>query len=100
MSRNLVALHIDKSTGDIVASNDIQTNPGSGSGNSGFEFKQLTPLLSWNIFHNVNTKRLICQIYNNTDEMIFPDSIKILSNNNILVTFNTVQAGSAKIIFF
>ena len=98
MAQNLVPLFIDKFTGILVAS---KNNNGNGNGNNtGFEHIQNVPIFTWNIQHNFNNKKLICQIYDNNDRMIIPDEIQIVDDNTVQVTFTFQQAGSAKIVFF
>lgn len=99
MPQNLVPLYIDKITGGIVASKN--SNNGNGNANAkGFEFIQVVPILSWVIPHNSNTKKLICQIYNDTDIQVLPNEIQIVDDNLIIVSFTSPMAGSAKIVFF
>jgi len=97
-TQNLVALYLDKTSGDIVATK--RNNPG-GSGNaSGYEHIQATPLLTWFIVHNGSTKRLICQIYDENDLLLFAEEVQILDEDTVVVSFGAEQAGSAKIVFF
>lgn len=101
MAQNLVPLYIDKVSGDIIAANNASSNNGNNNqSNSGYEHIQLTPLLSWIIPHNADTKRLICQIYDSFDELIFAESVKITNLDTITILFNIPQSGSAKIVFF
>jgi len=100
MAQNLVPLYIDKVSGDIVASkNPNSGNPGNPH-NSGYEHIQLTPIVTWVIPHNADSKRLICQIYDDGDMFILPDDIQIVDENLVIVSFGVAMAGSAKIVFF
>lgn len=103
MAQNLVPLYIDKVSGDIVASKNPTSGnaPGQpGNPNAGYEHIQLTPILTWVIPHNANTKRLICQIYDQGDMYVLPDDIQIVDENLVIVSFGVAMAGSAKIVFF
>lgn len=104
MAQNLVPLYIDKISGDIVASKSLVTNNGNSgnnpNANPGYEHTQLTPLTSWIISHNSNTKRLICQVYNEIDELIFADTVQITDFDTVTIQFGTAQSGAAKIVFF
>jgi len=97
-TQNLVALYLDKTSGDIVATK--RNNSGNSGNVKGFEHIQATPLLTWFIVHNANTKRLICQIYDENDLLLFADEVQLLDEDSIIVTFGAEQAGSAKIVFF
>lgn len=99
MPQNLVPLYIDKVSGDIIASKNSNNNPGNPNLN-GYEHVQLTPLSTWIIPHNNNTKRLICQVYDNNDIYILPDDIQIVDENLVIVSFGSIMSGSAKIVFF
>jgi hypothetical protein len=102
MARNLVPLFVDKQSGDIVASKNpnLGSGPGNPNATPGYEFIQITPLDTWIIPHNTNTKKLLCQIYDDFDVFTLPDDIQIFDDNTVIVTFGIAMAGSAKIIFF
>jgi len=99
MAQNLVPLFLDKDSGDLIATKS--QNNGNGNGNNGrFEHLQTAPALVWNVTHALDTKRLLVQIYDLNDIQIYPDEVKLLTDDIVRVTFNTAQAGSAKIVFF
>lgn len=104
MAQNLVPLFLDKTSGDIVAAKNSNNanNPNNPTNPtlSGYEHKQLSPLTLWAIVHNGDTKRLICQIYDENEKLVYPDEVEIIDENVIAVSFNVAQAGSAKIVFF
>ena len=106
MAQNLVPLFLDKASGEIVAAKN-NTNNGVGNPHnpttpslSGYEHKQLSPLSPWVIVHNGDTERLICQIYDENNKLIFADDVEITNSNIVTITFSVAQSGSAKIIFF
>ena len=54
---------------------------------------------TWTVTHNLNTTAPILQIYNAAGEMLIPDSVTPLNNNEMNVTFNTAIAGTAIVLF-
>ena len=97
---NLVPLHIDKDTGEIVATGVTTQSGGGTNAPSGYLHDQLIPALTWNITHNANSVQIIAQIFTTTGEMILPDELLIVDGNNIQVSFGSVQDGKAHILFF
>ena len=99
---NLVPLHIDKDTGDVIATGGVIGGGGGGGGGAaaGYLHDQLIPSTTWSIAHGQATTQLICQIYTGAGELIIPDGIEIIDNNTVHVTFTTAQAGLAHILFF
>jgi len=97
---NLVPLHIDKDTGELVATGAPQTPSGGGPLSTGYLHDQLIPDTTWNIAHGGNTTQLIAQIFTTTGELILPDQLVIVDANTIQVDFGAVQDGKAHILFF
>jgi hypothetical protein len=96
MMPNLVPLHIDKDTGNIIAR-------GIGLGGqpaTGFLYEQLAPSATWNISHNSNNDRVIVQVYDELGEFTLPDEILIVDLDNIRITFAAPMQGTAHILFF
>jgi len=58
-----------------------------------------TPAMTWVVNHNFNSENVIVQAFDNNKSVIFPDSITINDPDTITITFNTVQSGTARIIF-
>lgn len=54
---------------------------------------------TWTIIHNLNTTIPLLQVYDAAGEMLIPDSVAPISNNKMLVTFNTAIAGTAVVLF-
>jgi len=54
---------------------------------------------TWTVTHNLNTTIPLLQVYNAAGEMLIPDSVTPLSNNEMTVTFNTAMAGTAIVLF-
>lgn len=94
---NLVPLHIDKDTGELVAT---KRSIGGGAGADGYVHDQLTPDTSWTINHLYGSSLLICQIYSTTGELIFADSVTIVDDNTVQVEFGAPQDGRAHLMFF
>jgi hypothetical protein len=61
------------------------------------------PLLSaadqWDINHGFNSTNAIIQVVDQDGFVITPDLIQIVSANSIQILFNSVQAGTARVIF-
>ena len=95
---NLVPLHIDKDTGNIVARGGA--TGGSGGSGKGFLYEQLSPAAVWNIPHGQGSDKVLIQIYDDTGELTFPNEILIIDLANVTVNFNDPMAGTAHLIFF
>lgn len=63
-----------------------------------FSHDQVTPSSSWLITHNKNTNKFIAQVYIN-NELVYPEGIVIVDNNNIIVNINETTTGFVNIIF-
>jgi hypothetical protein len=66
---------------------------------TGFQHVQAVDQTIWVITHNKNNKKAIVQIYNESDELIHPNSINI-TENVITVTFTVAVHGVANVMFF
>ena len=51
--------------------------------------------VTWSITHNLNTTIPLVQIYDAAHKVIIPDSIEVISNNVVNVTFTVAQSGRA-----
>lgn len=79
----------------------IGANLTSGSGDViGYEHTQLVAATVWSIVHNQDTLRAQVSIYDETMQVVYPDSIEIIDSNTIEVTFLSAQAGSAIVLLF
>lgn len=102
---NLVPLHIDKDTGELVATRN-PTVGGGGSlppvstGAEGYLHIQNVAADTWLIPHNAGTDLLVCQVYTSTGDFLIPDEITIVDINNVEVTFGTPITGRAHVVFF
>jgi hypothetical protein len=52
-----------------------------------------TSSLTWTLNHTLNTSDVIVQTYNNVMQQIFADTIDTSDANQVVATFNTMQAG-------
>ena len=92
--------------GKAVIFSDGTSSDGSGpvivvgSSVSGFEWIQAAASDVWLIPHMKNTKRIQVTLWDNNDEMIFSDTVKIIDPNNVEVSFNTALSGRAILMLF
>ena len=54
-----------------------------------------TNSISWSIEHNLDTPNAIVQSYNSDNYQLIPENIKMVDDDNILITFSTPQSGFA-----
>lgn len=54
---------------------------------------------TWAVNHNFNSENAIVQCFDENKSVIFPESIKIDNGDNITITFNKAQTGTARIVF-
>jgi hypothetical protein len=94
---NLVPIQLDRDTGRLYA----RAVTGSGASSvTGYQFTQASAISTWNIAHNLGSETVITQIYDNTNTLIIPDSVVIVDEDNITVTFGAAQAGIAILMAF
>lgn len=48
---------------------------------------------SWSVEHNLDSPNVIVQVYDSNDFQIIPDTLKIVDNDNVLITFPTQESG-------
>lgn len=53
----------------------------------------------WNVNHNLASEDVIIQCFDETKSVIIPNSIQIVDENNITITFSNIQAGVVRVIF-
>jgi len=61
--------------------------------------EQTSTATTWTITHNLGEENVILQVYNDSNEMIIPDTVTPTDTNEIVMTFNTAIAGRAIIMF-
>ena len=60
---------------------------------------QETATSVWTVTHNLNTTSPMIQLYDTTNTMFFPQSIDIVSNNQVTITLGTDSAGRAVVMY-
>lgn len=97
-------LMVDRITGRFLISQNATSAPGYGESTLGYMFDgtQLTGMASqvWNINHQLNSRKIVCQTYDENYNQVFPDNIIIIDNNNVSIVWNVQQLGYAHIILF
>jgi hypothetical protein len=58
-----------------------------------------TPSMIWTLTHNLSSEDVIVQCFDNNKFVIIPDTIQILSDSQVRLTFGQFQIGTARIIF-
>ena len=53
----------------------------------------------WTVEHNLNTTAPLVQVYDNSGNMLIPNSITPLTNNTLQITFGTSMVGRAVVMF-
>lgn len=95
---NLVPLHIDKDTGEIVARGS-SVGGGGGSG-QGYLFEQVVASTVWTIPHGLASDQVLVQVYDEVGEFTIPDEIEITDITTVTIRFTSAMAGTAHLIFF
>lgn len=75
------------------------TGPGI-SGVTGYEHNQVEPVKAWIISHNKNTQKAQVTVWDSGNEMMYPDVVKIIDLNTVLILFNTPISGRAILMLF
>lgn len=70
----------------------------SSSGAAGFTYTNGAASTTWTITHNLGTRQLAITITDNSDIVIYPDTITYTDVNTITVTFSVNQDGFAYIV--
>jgi hypothetical protein len=65
---------------------------------SGYHFDKTTASTSWTIVHNLNSKKLSISVFDDSDEQVFPDTIKKIDSNMVNITFLLPVKGSVEVI--
>lgn len=54
---------------------------------------------TWTVTHNLNSENVIVQAFDTNKFVIIPDTIQIVSENVVQLTFNTPITGVARVVF-
>jgi len=55
--------------------------------------RNFTNSVSWSVEHNLDTPNAIVQVYDSNNFQIIPDTLKIVDNDNVLITFPAQESG-------
>lgn len=58
-----------------------------------------TPATTWTITHNLGSENVIIQAFDENKYVLFPDSMRVVDEDTVELTFNSAQAGTARVIF-
>lgn len=71
---------------------------GGGSALISYTEEFTTPQTTWAIAHNINRSAVIAQAYDAAGFQLIPNEILVVDADNVTLTFNTPQTGSANLI--
>lgn len=57
------------------------------------------PSATWTVTHNFDSENAIVQTFDENKSVIFPESITIVDGDTIEIQFNSLQSGTARIVF-
>ena len=87
-------------SGGNISGSFVGDFAGDGSGLTNLQLSQATAVTDEfinatfkRVQHNFNSKNVIVAVFNENDEVIFPDSIKTVDANNVDVTFHSARTG-------
>ncbi len=55
--------------------------------------------IEWLVEHNLNSENVIVQAFDENKFVLIPDTIQIVDEDTVKLTFNTAQTGVARVIF-
>lgn len=89
----------DGTTGQVLTTNgsgqlSFSTISSGGTGSS-VKLSQTVAATTWSFAHNLNEKFPAVTIYDSNDEVIIPQKIDAIDNNNMLVYFSSPTTGTA-----
>ena len=58
-----------------------------------------TPSTTWTVPHMLGSENVIVQAFDATKFVIIPNSIQIVDEDTVQLTFNSAQAGTVRVIF-
>ncbi len=92
---NLSALHVDKNSGKLVTKDVVGT-----TNVVGISYEVDTASDEWVIEHEIDTRQMVVQVFDENDLWLLPDEVEIIDNDTVKITFATPQIGKAHIILF
>lgn len=72
----------------------------SGSDVVGFHYVQTAPSVIWMIPHNQNSERIQVTVWDDSNHVIYPDTVAIHDLNTVRVVFNTPATGRAVLMIY
>jgi hypothetical protein len=67
---------------------------------TGYEHVQSTDSGTWVVQHNKNTQKVQVTIWDNSNEMVYADVVKIIDLNTVFIHFSTPIQGRAILLLF
>lgn len=95
--QNLQSLYIDARTGKYVAKKEEE------KGLCGFQYKQTIESATWNINHGRNFSFFLFSVFieqGNELVEVLPNSLKVLSSNNLIINFSSPVKGLVNILYY
>lgn len=71
-----------------------------GSNIRAYEHVQIIPSETWTINHGQGSRRIQITVWDNTDEIQYSDSTKILDSDTVIISYNTAVTGRAILMIF
>lgn len=59
----------------------------------------VSPVPTWTLTHNLGSENVIVQVFDTSKSVVIPQSIQIIDEDTVEITFGSAQAGVARIIF-
>jgi hypothetical protein len=66
----------------------------------GFQHVQTLPAAIWTVTHNQNSERIQVTVWDDTNQVVYPDTIVINNLNSIQIFFNTPATGRAVLMIY
>ena len=90
---------LGKVGGVLVGVNVTDTEIGGGEPLRKAVLEVTTPATTWTIPHGLGSENVIVQAFDATKFVIIPNAIQIVDEDTVQLTFNSAQAGTARVIF-
>lgn len=89
-----------KAAGLVIAGTSANSTPAGLLNSYGYKFTEPTPATSWTIVHNAGSTDVSTQVFDTSNNVIFPNQITIVDINTVTVSFGNAQAGMALLTIF
>ena len=67
---------------------------------AGFTYTQLHEAQKWTLTHNLDSPNVFVQCFNEQNQYVIPNTIKMEDNNNVVLTFAEPMKGTAQAVIF